>query len=132
MKNKISSIITAVSFLAVIVFFAVFGIVSPDKEISYSERRKLAALPEFSAEKLFGETGKEKYFDELEKYLLDQFPGRDAFGEVMCGNIVRHVDSDKAQYVEDKKQHSSVIAFYCGFQIHFYLHSNVYFRNEKY
>ena len=79
MKNKISSIITAVSFLAVIVFFAVFGIVSPDKEISYSERRKLAALPEFSAEKLFGETGKEKYFDELEKYLLDQFPGRDAF-----------------------------------------------------
>ncbi len=79
MKNKISSIITAVSFLAVIAFFAVFGIASPDNEISYSERRKLASLPEFSAGKLFGEAGEKKYFDELEKYLLDQFPGRDAF-----------------------------------------------------
>ena len=80
MKNKISSIITAVSFLAVLVFFAAIGIVLPDSEISYSERRKLAALPEFSAQKLFGsETGKGSYFEELEEYFLDQFPGRDAF-----------------------------------------------------
>lgn len=83
MKNKISSIITAVSFLAVAVFFAVFGIISPDNEISYSERRKLAALPEFSAEKLFGgEAGEGKYFSELEEYLLDQFPWRDSFRTV--------------------------------------------------
>ena len=79
MKKRISSIITALSFLAVTVFFAVFGIVSPDKEISYSERRKLAALPEFSAKKLFGESWEGKYFEELEEYFLDQFPVRDAF-----------------------------------------------------
>jgi hypothetical protein len=83
MKNKISSIITAVSFLAVMVFFAVYGMLSPDSEISYSERRKLASLPEFSVKKIFGgEAGEGQYFAELEEYLLDQFPWRDGFRTV--------------------------------------------------
>jgi hypothetical protein len=79
-KNKISSIITSISFLAALLFFALSGIIAPDKEISYSERRKLEPLPEFSLEKILQkEAGEKGYFDELEKYFLDQFPGRELF-----------------------------------------------------
>ena len=80
MKNKIYSIITSISFLAVLVIFAFSGILLHDKEISYSERRKLAELPNLSIDSLFDkESGEKNYFDELEKYLLDQFPWRDDF-----------------------------------------------------
>ena len=80
MKNKIQNIIISFSFLAVLLFFAIGGIVSPDKEISYSERRKLASLPEFSIEKLLKkDINGNGYFDDMEKYLLDQFLARDTF-----------------------------------------------------
>lgn len=80
MKKKISSIITAVSFLAVLLFFSFSGILLPDNEISYAERRKLASFPEVSFERLWkNEAGGKSYFDELETYLMDQFPARDIF-----------------------------------------------------
>ena len=47
----------------------------PDGELSYSERRKLAQLPEFSLEAVFDS----EFSGEFEDYLLDQFPLRDAF-----------------------------------------------------
>jgi hypothetical protein len=36
-------------------------------------------------------------------------------GKVMRDNIVCHINSNKAKYIEEEKQHSSVIAFYRGF-----------------
>jgi len=47
----------------------------PDGELSYSERRKLAQLPEFSLEAVFDS----EFSGEFEDYMLDQFPLRDAF-----------------------------------------------------
>lgn len=47
----------------------------PDKEFSYSERRKLISLPNFSVQKLL----KGDLVDEYEKYVLDQFVFRDSF-----------------------------------------------------
>ena len=80
MKNKIQNVVIAVSFLAVLLFLSVSGIILPDNEISYSERRKLATFPQFSAEKLWKkDPGGKGYFDAVEEYLLDQFPVRDAF-----------------------------------------------------
>ena len=80
MKNKISNIVISLSFLAVLLFFSLGGIISPDNEISYSERRKLTTLPEFSLEKLIKrDINGDGYFDEMEKYLLDQFLARDTF-----------------------------------------------------
>lgn len=80
MKNKIQNVVIAVSFLAVLLFLSISGIILPDNEISYSERRKLASFPEFSAEKIWRKNSDGKsYFDTLEEYLLDQFPGRDKF-----------------------------------------------------
>lgn len=47
----------------------------PDQALSYTERRKLAQRPELSAEAVFSSA----FSGELEDYLLDQFPAREAF-----------------------------------------------------
>ncbi len=79
LKN-ITNIVISFSFIGVLLFFGVAGIFMPDTEISYSERRKLAELPEFSVEKLFEKDASGNgYFDDLEKYFLDQFIARDNF-----------------------------------------------------
>ena len=80
MKKRISNIIISLSFIAFMLFFSVANIIAPDNEISYSERRKLTSLPEFSAEALFNKSNSGKsYFENLENYLLDQFVARDSF-----------------------------------------------------
>ena len=69
MKNKIVSI----SFLFIIFAFSLANIIAPDKDLSYSERRRLAQRPQFSCEELMNG----KYMDGLDKYALDQFYGRE-------------------------------------------------------
>lgn len=77
MEKKKAAAITIV--FAVFIFgFAIAGICLPDKNISFTERRKLARMPEFSAEAVFSGD----YAKDLEKYLLDQFPLRDKFRTV--------------------------------------------------
>ena len=74
MKDKVKNIIISLSFFAVLVGFMLASIIIPDKDISYSERRKLNQLPEFSWEVLVsGNKDGERYFDLLEDYFLDQF-----------------------------------------------------------
>lgn len=67
MKDKI----IVYSFVIYLLVFSLFGIILKDKEISFTERRKLKDFPEF--------TLKSDYSENLEKYLLDQFPLRDNF-----------------------------------------------------
>jgi len=50
-------------------------ILLPDRDISKSERRKLAQLPKLTWSAV--EDG--SYMQDLESYLLDHFPGRDSF-----------------------------------------------------
>jgi hypothetical protein len=50
-------------------------IISPDAEVSESERRTLTRFPVPEKETVLSGA----YFDTFEDYLLDQFPGRDAF-----------------------------------------------------
>lgn len=69
MKNKITAIVLIITVL----FFSVAHFVCPDRDFSESERRKLASLPEISADSLMSG----KYLQNFEKYMLDQFPGRD-------------------------------------------------------
>lgn len=71
MKDKIISI----AFTIVLVFFLVFGIILPDKEISISERRKLQGFPKLEIEEVFSG----KFFTKLDDYLVEQFPLRDWF-----------------------------------------------------
>ena len=75
MKNIIKNLAVSFSFIIIIFGFMLANILMPDKEFSYSERRKLASMPDFSADKLF----KGNLADEYEKYILDHFAFRDNF-----------------------------------------------------
>ena len=78
MKNKIITI----SFIIIISFFFIANIIVPDKDLSYSERRRLEQLPKLSFESVMNG----KYMDGLDKYASDQFFGREMFRSVK--NIV--------------------------------------------
>ena len=75
MSKKISDIVTTILFFVLITGFMIINVIKPDLKFSYSERRKLKAVPEYSFEKLM----EGKLFEEFEKYTLDQFILRDAF-----------------------------------------------------
>ena len=70
MKDKI----IVFMFIAYLSIFSLFGIILKDKDISYTERRKLTQVPEFTLQS--------DYLNKLDKYLLDQFPLRDYFRKI--------------------------------------------------
>ena len=67
--------ITIGVFCALLLAGTVSGIVTPDKTYSASEKRKLTQKPTVSVSSLISG----KFGDELESYLADQFPARDAW-----------------------------------------------------
>ena len=58
-----------------VALFLVLGLLTPDREFSESENRKLAQAPKFSVAALADGS----YFDGLASYMADQFPGRDTW-----------------------------------------------------
>ncbi len=72
-KLKKYLVVAAMALTLVGIFAA--HVVLPDGEFSSAERRKLAQLPELTMKDVFSGD----YFDDLETYLLDQFPLRDGF-----------------------------------------------------
>lgn len=84
MKDKI------LVFLFILYIFSFFslGIIIPDQEISFSERRKLEQFPT---------TLKSDYINKLDKYFLDQFPFRDNFRSIKANfnyKILRMYDNN--------------------------------------
>ena len=73
MKNKVTTYL----FMILLLGISLLGIMVPDKEISFSERRKLAKFPKFELSN--------EYINKLEKYLLDQMPIRDDLRKVKAG-----------------------------------------------
>ena len=73
MRGKKVNIISSVLFISVLVFFMCFSIISPDRGISLSERRKLTSFPEVS----FKNIKDGKFMSEFDKYAADQFPLRE-------------------------------------------------------
>lgn len=78
MKNNIKNMVVSFSFILIILGFMLANIVIPDDEFSYSERRRLITIPNFSADKLL----RGELVNEFEKYFLDQFVFRDIFREL--------------------------------------------------
>ena len=74
MKQAKYLAITAVTLL-LLFGMAIWQLLLPDGEVSRAERRKLAQAPSLSAEAVFSGA----YMEELETYLLDQFPMRDSW-----------------------------------------------------
>ena len=92
MKDKIMIFI----FISYWVFFSLFGIVLKDKEISYTERRRLTQVPEFTLQS--------DYLNKLDKYLLDQFPFRDEFRALKANfnyKFLQKLDNNGIYIIDD-------------------------------
>lgn len=74
MKNKIISIL----FVGTLVFFMVFHIILPDKNVSVLERRKLKHMPPLQVDTILDGT----FFSNFTDYVVEQFPLRDFFRKV--------------------------------------------------
>lgn len=70
---RLRDLLAAAVLLGGIGLFLMLGFLTPDREFSDRENRKLAQKPDFSLSALTEGT----YFDDLGDYLADQFPGRD-------------------------------------------------------
>lgn len=87
--KKLFQKITVSVFCLVLLGFMAAHIFLPDRDISTSERRHLASLPEFSANSLMSGV----YTQNIEKYLSDQFPLREGLravgsaSELLCGRL---------------------------------------------
>ena len=100
MQNKTKNIIVTIGF--VVILFGVFllNILVKDKEISTSERRKLAQLPEVSISKILSGN----VMTNFDKYVTDQFVQRDLFRSiksVWSMNIFRHKDNNNLFVIDD-------------------------------
>ena len=76
--SRKSNIATILVFIVTITVLGAAYFLIPDEELSFSERRKLQQLPEFSLEAFFSG----EYANDAELYLADQFPWRDEFRTV--------------------------------------------------
>lgn len=75
MTDKIKHIAVMLTFLLLTGVISFFCLTQDSKAVSDSERRPLAQLPEYSADKLLSGN----YFPGFESYTVDQFPLRDSF-----------------------------------------------------
>ena len=76
MKDKVMTIL----FVGCLGLFFLFGIIFPDKEISFTERRKLSTFPKVEWTSILSKSP--TFFDDINDYLTDHFPFRDWFRSV--------------------------------------------------
>ena len=73
--EKIKKMLVVAAMALTLMGVFVLHVALPDGTVSDAERRPLAQLPELTAEDVFSGD----YFNDLEEYLLDQFPLRESF-----------------------------------------------------
>ena len=96
-KLKKYLVVAAMALTLVGIFAA--HVILPDGEFSSAERRKLAQLPELTMKDVFSGD----YFDDLETYLLDQFPLRDGFRRLKANfqyKVLGMQDNNDLYYVD--------------------------------
>lgn len=72
-NRKKADVMFSLVFVVILVVIMVLNLLTPNKEVSADENRRLAGRPRFSADSLLSGEYMEKY----EKYLSDQFAGRE-------------------------------------------------------
>lgn len=72
-NRRFQGTLLAILLLGIVVLFGVINVLSPDREYSQNENRKLAQRPDFSWSSLKDGT----YFSAWDSYIADQLPGRD-------------------------------------------------------
>ena len=79
--KKTKQIAILISFFAIIFGFGLTHFLLPDKAQSDVERRKLAQAPRLDAKAVFSRS----YMQDVESYLLDQFPARNTLRTLKAG-----------------------------------------------
>ena len=90
MKNKIMTIL----FIAIIFGIGFISIILKDTEISNFERRKLASFPKIS----------EDFSEDLDKYLLDQFPFRNSLinlNSIINRKFLNKIDNNDVYVIDN-------------------------------
>lgn len=78
MQDRTKNVLITIVFVFILILVFILNILAKDKQISETERRKLASFPQITLQKLLnGEVT-----DKLEKYTTDQFVGRDFFRSI--------------------------------------------------
>lgn len=95
MKNKILSIL----FVIIIFSFFLLGIVIEDKDISFSERRKLAKFPNIEISTVMDGS----FFEDFDKYVVEQFPFRDTFRKIkgIVSKNIFHKQEENGVFIKD-------------------------------
>lgn len=99
MKKSIAPKLVSYVFVIYLICAVLLFMFLPTKNISESERRKLAKKPELSVSKIYDKS----FFDELETYLNDHFPFRDSLRSIKAVwsyNIINQIENNNI-YVLD-------------------------------
>jgi hypothetical protein len=99
MKNNLKNIVITVCFMGTIYSLMLANILTPDADISYSERRSLAKTPSYSSEKLLNG----RLFEAYERYFLDQFVFRDRLRGLKAFtrfNILKQKDNNNIYIID--------------------------------
>jgi len=92
-KDKTKHVIIVIGFILIIFLTFIVNIIKEDKYISKTEKRRLSQFPKIT----FIELINGNFANKLEKYVSDQFIGRDLFRKIKSYfsiNILRQKDSD--------------------------------------
>ena len=133
--NKIANRIITCVFLLLVFGLTIAGFFSPVRARSESENRNLAQKPAFSFEALFAKEEEKRYTVQYEKYLSDQFVGRDAWiglktrterllgktdinGVYFAGDgyLVTKTEASKVDHVQEEKNIKRLVEFVKKYQ----------------
>ena len=78
MKDKTKHVIIVIGFILIIFLTFIVNIIKEDKYISKTEKRRLSQFPKIT----FIELINGNFANKLEKYVSDQFIGRDLFRKI--------------------------------------------------
>lgn len=101
MKTNTKNRIVTIGFAIILILVLVANIITKDKEISLTERRRLAQFPETSIQQIFN-GNLAKMFDE---YSVDQFILRDLFRSIKAYNSILFFNQkdDNKLFVKDDR-----------------------------
>lgn len=94
MQENRKNILISIGFVVILIVVFIINILSKDKIISTSERRKLVQFPEITTKKVFDGTVSKDF----EEYAMDQFVGRDLLRSIKSlfnFQIYRQKDNNK-------------------------------------
>lgn len=103
MKDKTKYIVNSILMAAIVLVLFIMCIVTPTKDISKTERRKLKTFPKISVDTIFVKKGGSSFMDEFEIYAKDQFPIRESFRSInaLAGRYVLGRQEINKLYVAD-------------------------------